>query len=1180
MSATSRPRDAADPVAIATRNQRAAADPRASAWVSASAGSGKTKVLTDRVLTLLLSGAAPQRILCLTFTKAAAAQMANRIAERLARWVNADDDTVANELADLLGRVPDTGDVARARRLFAQVLDAPGGLRIETIHAFCQSLLRRFPLEAGVSPHFELIEERAAQEAMHDARERVFAAAAHDAELAAAMTTVTSLAHENSFDELMTDVAGKRGAIARVLDAHGGLTGAIAATCRHFGVEPGVTRAHVLAQACAKGACDEVGLMRAAKALGKGAKSDIDRSAIIASWVGGDRIGGFADYAAAFLTKDGNIRKTLATKAVADEDPAIADVLAREAERVLAAETRARAADAAAHSGALLVLAHRILAAYAAHKDARAALDYDDLIDLTDRLLKRTDVAAWVLYKLDGGIDHVLIDEAQDTNPDQWSIVNSLTDEFFTGHGRREDASPDLIRTVFAVGDRKQSIFGFQGADPDGFLRTRARFEARVTAADRVFRAVDLHVSFRSVGAVLSSVDAVFALAGARDGVAIGDEPIVHQVARRGQAGQVDLWPPIDPPPGADPPPWKPPVERVNAESAQNRLARLVADYVDELIKRRETLPSKGRPIRPGDVMVLVRRRTPFVDELIRRLKERRVPVAGIDRMKLTEQLAVMDLLALARFLILPEDDLNLACVLKSPLVGLSEDDLFALAHGRGTRTLWSVLEEHGGAESPAGRAHKFLADLLAKADAWTPHGLFAHVLVAGDGRRKLLARLGPDADDPLDEFINLVLAYQRSHPPSLQAFLAWLDQGDVEIKRDLEQGEDGAAPGVVRIMTVHGAKGLQAPIVMLPDTLQAPAVRETLFFAGDDGAPAMIWAAPNTARHDQVQAAHDAAQDRQMQEYRRLLYVAMTRAEDRLIVCGWNTKHRAPDGCWYRLIEAAMTGLAAPVEDPVLAAAGAPFTTTLRLAETQQAAPKVAAAVFATVTTEPMPAWLRGPPPAEPEPPRPLTPSRPGRDDPAVRSPVADDGAARFARGLLIHRLLQTLPDVPPARRRDAALALVRRPAWSIAAEDQAHIVAETLRVLDTPDFAALFAAGSRAEVPITGLVRGQRISGQVDRLAVTADQVLIIDYKTNRPPPRAADQVDPAYVVQMAAYRAALAAIYPRHRVRCLLLWTHGDETGAPFTLELEAAAMDAALDRLIGPDPRFTIPATARP
>ncbi|MEQ8735919.1 MAG: double-strand break repair helicase AddA [Rhodospirillaceae bacterium] len=1154
------------PVAIATRQQGRAADPKSSVWVSASAGTGKTKVLTDRVLALMLSGTSPHRILCLTFTKAAAAEMSNRIAETLSAWVIAPEEKLRPDVERLLARTAEETDLTTARRLFARVLETPGGMKIETIHAFCQSVLRRFPLEAGLAPHFDLLTDQDATDLLDAAQETVITRAhrGSDEQLARALSVIVRRVHEQMFPDLMRAVSFSRAKIAQVIALHGDLVTAASALRKTLDLSQDDTPESIRRAACEDQAFEADALRATVLVLSGGTKTDQERAATLADWLSKsaeDRVETLADYGLAFLTVAGTIRAKLATKKIEEANPDSVTALYDEAERLLQLFDKLRSADVAEATEALLTLGEAFLFEYQKRKAAFARLDYDDLIQNTRALLERPGVAAWVLFKLDGGLDHLLIDEAQDTSPDQWAVVQSLTEEFFAGEGRHEK-SPETVRTVFAVGDRKQSIYSFQGADPDGFDRMRVFFTERTKAANLEWADVDLGVSFRSTTAVLRAVDAVFAQDSARDGVRLPEDTLTHLAARQGHAGLVELWPPVDPDVADDPAPWKPPIERLKGESAQARLARIMAQRIAAMINNKEELPSQGRPIHAGDVLVLVRRRTGFVEDLVRALKDLSIPVAGVDRMILIEQMAVMDLVALGRFLLLPQDDLTLASVLKSPLIGLDEDQLFALAHNRGDPSLWEALSIHAGADSVFGIAHRTLFEILAQTDFLGPFALFAHVLTAHDGRRKLLSRLGMDADDPIDEFLAQALEYERRHAPSLEGFLHWLEHGRLEVKRDLEQANRDA----VRIMTVHGAKGLQAPIVFMPDTLQTPTQGDPLLWTTDAaGKPLMLWA-PSAASRDSLTSAAkaeaDASRDR---EYRRLLYVAMTRAEDRLYVCGWNTSRSASSACWYALIESALKPIAEEIADPVLAQTGLGSVkasdtggvTVLRLSDPQTAEPNNQGAPADTSPEIPeIPEFAEEPARREPAPPQPLAPSRPTHDEPTVTPPLAQNATQRFQRGLLIHRLLQSLPDLPADRRRAASQTFLSRPVWSLESDTVEAITNETLAVINHPDFAAVFGTGSKAEVPVTGLLNGHVLSGQVDRLVVSEREIIIVDYKTNRPPPQTTEGVDPAYRFQMAAYRAALSEIYPSKTIRCVLLWTDG-----PFITELPEAMLDAA-------------------
>ena len=1133
-----------EPLDLAAERQRAAADALASVWVSASAGTGKTKVLTDRVLSLLVTrpDLEPHRILCLTFTRAAAAEMASRVADRLGRWALADEADLTRELVALLGHPPSERQSARARQLLAAVLDAPGGMTIMTIHAFCQSLLRRFPLEAQIAPHFALVEERDAADMLADALEEVLSRAidGRDELLAQALGAITRHVQDGEqFTSLIKSLTAARGRVRRLIEHTGGIESAVIRLYEALGIDRAETMESIAATASDDSAFDAAALRRACAIMTEGSKTDIDRGTLIANWLAKPerRSVDFDLYCGAFLTDDRHkkeikIFNRLVTKKISDKHPDIAESLLREADRLFQTCARMRSAEIARCTAALLHIGAALLAQYERRKADRGLVDYDDLIAQASALLSRPGIAPWVLYKLDGGIDHILIDEAQDTSPNQWAIVRALAEEFFAGLGQH-----DAPRTIFAVGDLKQSIYSFQGADPYFFQQMRGVFEKRVTAAHGRWRPVELEVSFRSAPAVLTAIDAIFEQPDASDGVALDVRAIRHIARRVGEAGLVELWPAVSPREAEGPTPWKPPVERIRADSAQTRLARLIAARIERMVATREMLTSEGRPIRPGDIIVLVRHRTGFVDDLVRALKELRIDVAGADRMHLVQQMAVMDLMALGHVALLPEDDLTLATVLKGPLIELSEEQLFTLAHAR-TGTLWDALRLQARNDDTFARAFGILRTILARADILAPYEFYSEILGGPlRGREKLLTRLGPDAEDPLAEFVNLALAYEKAHVPTLEGFLHWIEIGDVEIKRDLEHGERDA----VRVLTVHGAKGLEAPIVFLPDTLQVPRLDERFFWPSDKHDKEFLVWAPKRALHDPLcDAEREAVKSLREQEYRRLLYVALTRARDRLYICGWHTKTKAPDGCWYNLIERGLSGIAETVDDEFLAAAEETDASTVLRLQSPQTAPIKSHQAKADIAVLPLPSWVRTAAPVEESPPRPLAPSRPDGAEPPVVSPLGEDQGARFRRGRIVHSLLQTLPDIAQHDRQAAARRFVARPAHDLAPDEQEAIVRETLAVLSAPESAFLFAPGSRAEVPLVGRIGDSIISAQLDRIAVTAESVSVVDFKTNRPPPANPADVPDIYLQQMAIYRAALALVYPGKRIDCYLLWT----------------------------------------
>lgn len=1155
------------------RAQMTASDPALSVWVSANAGTGKTKVLTDRVLRLLLAGTAPSRILCITYTKAAAAEMENRIHKTLSDWVAMEDGKLAAALRSLTNEAADEKALQRARSLFATVLDAPEGVRILTIHSFCQSLLRRFPLEAGVQPHFEVIDERNALELVAEARQRLFSRSlqAEDTDiwLREAITLLAERLAESQFQELLGRLISARRHLVPALDRPCGAIRLITQAYAALDMPYGQTEQALFAEHFAYSKSQEFALRDAIKLLFDGSKTDIEKAEAMCPWwqdTGAGRMAPWPQYREAWLTQKGTPRKALATVKVLRSNPSVEDVLREEAERVLHYEARIRALRNAQFTAAAVNVVDGLLSIYNYLKASHQFLDYDDLVLLTLRLLQRPGIAPWVLYKLDGGLDHVLIDEAQDTSPEQWALVDSLVEEFFAGEGR--NAERTRPRTLFVVGDEKQSIYSFQGAAPKAFGAKSDEFSARAEAAKVAFQKVSLGVSFRSTDAVLQVVDAVISQPQVQSGMSFQDGIVPHEAFRTGQAGLVEVWPPVQGDEREERDIWEVQQAPVVALDSQFILAERIAKAVRGWLDSGEMLESQARPIRAGDILVLVRSRNSFMHHLVRALKRLQVPVAGADRLMLTENIAVMDMLALAEFLLLPEDDLSLACLLKSPLCAVSEEQLFALAHGRGKASLWSRVQ----ADNAMKPVTAFLRGMLERVDYIRPYELFASVLEEQGGRGRFAARLGDEVFDPLDEFLALALDYERSHAPSLQGFLNWVRTGDTQIKRDMEQGQDA-----VRIMTVHGAKGLQAPVVFMPDTIPSSGGNRLppMLWTEHGGEPVMLWS-PSAAEDDAVTGAlRDAYKQAEDEESRRLLYVAMTRAEDRLYICGalGRKSDKIPESSWYNWITSGVEGLmeSVPLTFAPVQPDGEPETVeVLRLQTTQRAVPREGRHSAARATAAAMPDYLQQPPAPEPYPPQPLVPSR-SDDEQAmiasssaapVLSPVHE--GERFLRGNLIHRLLQWLPDTAEDARATAAEAYLSRYAADMSEAERDGLVEEVLAVLAAPEMAPVFAAGSLAEVPVSGLIdmAGEAapriLSGQIDRLRVTDEAVWIVDYKTQRQPPANPEDVPEAYLRQMAVYRAALLRIYPDRPVYSALLWT-----AAPALMVLPEALLRSPLD-----------------
>jgi ATP-dependent helicase/nuclease subunit A len=1116
-----------------------ASDPEISAWVAANAGAGKTYTLANRVARLLLADAKPGRILCLTFTKAAAAEMQERLFRQLGEWAMLPDEELRSRIGGIGGDAH--GDLKKARRLFAGALETPGGLKILTLHAFCQVVLSRFPIEARIPPAFEVLDDQSAREMIGEARQHVLErAGSGDARLAAAAAHLVTETSEATLSRILdAALAGDRRKLDRFFAE---LTDLSVATRMAHGLEPGENASGIAANFCAELRKEKTLLTTLPGWLAGGTDTDGKNGEGWQRYLETDfSAAGFPLLRQLLLTKDGEPRKRLATKKLGDARPDLMNLLTELQDRFCQVADRQRSARAADLAEAALTLVEAMRRDYADAKRLRGVLDYDDLVVETRNLLRDRSAAQWVLYKLDGGIDHVLIDEAQDTSPEQWEIVQALTAEFFAGAGRERPrpanaGQKEQVRTVFAVGDEKQSIFSFQGADPSQFEINRRYFAQVAEGAGQTLLSTPLITSRRSAPEILDFVDTVFAPDAARDGLTFSGGEIKHQAHRETARGGIEFWPALKPEPREEVDPYLP-VDATQADSPVARLARLVADHIAGWLKRGARLPDKQTPIQPRDIMILLPRREPFGSEVIRQLKLRGVPVAGADRVRLTEQIAAMDLIALGRFVLQREDDLTLAALLRSPLCGISEEALFALAHGR-TGDLWRALVARQD-ERAFASAHAFLSAMLARADYAPPFEFYSHALTTLGGKEKLLARLGPESTDAIEEFLSLTLTHERSHSPSLEGFLDWVERGGTEIKRDMDRGRNE-----VRVMTVHGAKGLEADIVILPDTTslpEPPSKKGHLLYA--DGG--VLFPLPDAEAPDIVKRAKAAAEVEALKEHRRLLYVALTRARDRLYVCGFETLKGVKEGSWYSLAQAAAQSMGVPVTrgDGDI----------LTVGTLDEETGDVIAAAEAQVA---LPHWVLQPAPREPAIPNPIRPSEITGAFPATRSPLGD-GAQRFLRGNVVHALLARLPEIAPSERRERALAYAARKGIG----DPQALVTETLAVLDDPQFAGAFGPGSQAEAAIRAerpdLGLNAPIDGRLDRLSVTDTEVLILDFKTNRPPPACEGDVPPAYLAQMALYRAAAEAVFPGRRIVCGLLFTDG-----PRLLRLSDAVLDAQL------------------
>lgn len=1106
---------------LASQQQLSAANPDKSVWVEASAGTGKTKVLSDRVLRLLLSKVDPAKILCLTYTKAAAVEMNERIAKRLSEWAVDTDDDLEKKLKELLG--DDFSEKNRlsllnfARTLFATLLDTRGGMKIQTIHSFCQDILKRFPLEAGVSPYFDVVDNRQAKEILQNIKLDLLKQTDNfvNEDLRNAVLYLTQNISEFKFPEIMNMITENRSNISSLFSYY---QNDLNKLIQHLEKRLGILRTTEEndIKALTMGQINHSTFYQALEAFRCGGKEDVTRAEIF-SLVGENSFSPitYNVYKQAFLTKEGKIKSRLASKTVIASFPEILAFMTAQAENLLFAENQLIALNVLRSTIAVFHIAKHIIDNYTLYKQIYSVLDYEDLIVITRRLLENKEVADWVLYKLDGGIDHILIDEAQDTSPNQWAIIRAITQEFFAGNGSRDE---EISRTIFVVGDRKQSIYSFQGADPNEFDKMYHYFKAQ----SQEFSKVQLDVSFRSTKAVMDCVNILFEDIHAKKGVIPLDEHINHLPFRLGDGGKVEIMPLLrvskDNNQEKESYNWCLPISKINSTSLSNQLAKLIAQNIKTMVESGEILLSKNRPIRYGDFMFLVQQRNSFVEEFVRACKDIGVNVSGVDKLKLLEQIAVQDLISLGKFLLLPTDDLSLAEVLKSPLFDLDDDDLFTLCYQRKS-SLFSNLLRCAKYQKTA----ETLKQILNMSGYTRPYELFNYILVNLQGRKKFISRMGNEVEDVLDEFLNLTLAFEQKHIPSLQSFIQWIVEDEVIVQKEMEQGDSDT----VKIMTVHGSKGLQAPIVILADAAR---------IKGKSAKSELLWE-DNLALFPTCAANYDTVcreiKDKKLQadfdEYRRLLYVALTRAEDRLYIAGFTKKEKAPEESWYELLQSNIKSntilpqgderivYTVPQENPV---EECPLATFLKKNEMNYD-------------------YLFSPAPIDSPLARPYTPSHnEDEETEVVASPLTEQNNF-YKRGTAIHKLLQYIATVDADKRKMAALDFISKQLPEKTTEEHIQIVEEVFCLCHT--YKDLFSQTSKAEVPIIGEVDGKIISAKVDRLVISDDKVIIVDYKTNRPAAKTLRDVPALYLNQLKTYKILLQKIYPNKKIETYLLWTN---------------------------------------
>ncbi|MGB7334815.1 MAG: double-strand break repair helicase AddA [Salaquimonas sp.] len=1170
--------------------QSIATNPELSIWVSANAGSGKTYVLSRRVIRLLLEGNKPSELLCLTFTKAAAAEMSNRVFKHLGEWAMMEDRDLEAAIHQLTGRKAARRDLVQARKLFALALDTPGGLRIQTIHAFCESLLHQFPLEANIPGQFEMMDDLDQQALMELARRNVIltslglktdGSATENAlaeQLDHALSAMREFTSDGAIDEAISHLIYNRDPFEAWINKGGGnAASAIAPAWDGFGLSSSVTAISLYEEFASQSEYDDISRQKLIQLAS--AKTAQSYQTLLEQL---EAIKNCSDAQVqhrlrcqVFLTQKLEKRKSLVNKSFLKEEPEQEELFIREQDILLAQLNRMKTLKVLRASEALFTVAQAILIEYATLKQERSLLDFGDLISKTASLLNRKEISAWIQYKLDSGISHILVDEAQDTSPLQWEIIEAITQEFYSGKGTKEK-----IRTTFVVGDEKQSIYSFQGADPRKFNEQYRSLRKKTKDAQLDFETVGLSVSFRSTDEVLSAVDQVFSLEENARGLGLDTRSQPHTANRMHDRGEVVLWPPELKPKKVEKTDWRtPPGDETEAE-AEIRLADKISTTIKSWIDGGKKLPGRDKPIRYGDILILVRKRDRFVTAMNRALKQKGLTSAGADRLKLTEHIAIEDLMAIGRFASMEMDDLALAGALKSPLFDFNEEELFAICDDRDGLSIWQrikkliddeVTQHHDEAliKKLIGAWH-ILKMIQRDAASLPVYEFFARLFARTSLRQKYLERLGHEVEEVLDGFFQAAMNYDNRNGLGLQGFIEGLELTKPELKREIDM-----ATNEIRVITTHSSKGLEAPIVFLVDpgtkayeTRHAPPI---INYKTPSGHSLMLWQAKKDDRIDETGPVYERIESDAEEEYRRLLYVAMTRAADRLIICGYRPEEEPKYPYWYKMIE---NGLAAECDDkklggklvPVIDESGNEIARQWLIKKSHKEVALVSSKQDAATDKPHNPEWIK-PAPTEPVPPRPLSPS--GVLELLDIAPDADtrfinDNNFALERGTAIHNLLQILPPIDAEKRETVIGKYFSLSGHGLSQAIQSEISVSLLMLLETPRIRDLYTCQTRAEVELSGKLylngREHMVRGKIDLLIVEDGTVTIADYKTNRQIPGSPMEVSADYLAQLALYRELIKELYASFEVKCQLIWTENASI-----MPIADALLDEQLERI---------------
>lgn len=1031
------------------QKQFLASDPRTSCWVMASAGTGKTKVLIDRILRLLLEGNDPKHILCLTYTKAAALEMRERLIKKAEQWQIITEDSLQNELEIFTQNQVSKDHIEIAKNLFDSLNHSP--IAIQTIHSFCQSLLSSFSLELDISPTFKLIDEREKRLLQQQVCSEILA----KNELQEHFDFLSPHISENYLREILCEAMNERLRLSCLSDPLGKLK---ALLCDSKSPDLSEQEWHTIKK-------------MAAFSAEFGPKNLQEVAPII---LGNDEKS-YQNLFSFFLTKEGEVRKKF-TLASAKNFDFTEDDFQKIGERIQAIYEGISAKEILSINQHLHVCIEATFNLYQLSKKEQGLLDFDDLLLYVQTLL--TTNQGWIFEKIDFRLDHILIDEAQDTSRVQWNIIKNLLHHFFDRAGHN-----NMPRTMFVVGDAKQSIYSFQGADPKYYLEVRDYFTHLAEENSHTFNIIDLDLCYRQSPAVLNLVDQVFATAEKSQNLL--SHTINHYAFRSSSQGLAYHLPLTKKCDAEDQEPW---TIQVNTKIQKSSHALVIKDLVLSILSEKEILPSTSDVVNPDDIMILFQRRSSLMQETYDALKEVGISCTSCHHGDVLSHLAVLDLLSILKFVALKEDNFNLACLLRSPLFNIDESLLQQLCTN-GKSSLFQKLLMTEECHEIIGRFTEYL-ELFQSADSLYD---FCSKLVH-EIAPVMVGHFGEQVLDLYEEFLSYVLEASQKGITEIDAFISYITTLSPNSKNQKGNG--------VNLMTVHGSKGLEAPIVIVADaTASLVNAQNSLIFEDD-------FYFLRTS-HTPLKKLKAIEKDNDIAESHRLLYVALTRAKDHIFIAG-EENHKSEN--WYEFCQ--------------------PLTQEYQL---KTSFDKPAIAQVDKLDRLELPD---------------ITFKRKLRKEPTLVSPKTE----KSRRGEAIHKLMEMQLWKFDEKLREAALS---KPLFKeLPPQDIEKIC--TLPHNSELGFYLSQPYQSEAEI----YCKGNGLQ-RLDYLLVEEDKVTIIDFKTTENPASTAEEISSTIFKQMQTYRNTLQELYVDKLIECFVFYTENQKL---IKLNMESLIQDHNSERNI--------------